>query len=137
MLNPWVNKRGIALFLVLTMFLTVVILANAILTLMLSQSRLTHHQVSRIQAYYASMAGINYAYDKLRSGSWVAGTDCDTGCALPTDTSFPLNITATIHPVSITIKTPQSTNSGGPCYNPPGNCNCITVETIYTSQLSP
>ncbi|MCX5714045.1 MAG: hypothetical protein NT033_04405, partial [Candidatus Omnitrophica bacterium] len=65
--------RGTALFLVLAVVFVVVALANIILSFMHSQSRLTHHQVSRIQAYYAAQAGMNYALEQLRTGNWKAG----------------------------------------------------------------
>jgi len=57
------------MYMVLATLMVVVVLANVVLTIIASQSRLTHHQVSRIQAYYASMAGINYATEMLRSGN--------------------------------------------------------------------
>ena len=70
------NKRGIALYLVLSILLVVVILANVVLSLINSQSKLTHHQVRRIQAYYAAQAGINYALENLRlnNTSWMTTT---------------------------------------------------------------
>lgn len=77
MLISRLNKKGIALFIVLGTLLLIVVLANIILAIILSHSRLTHHQVSRIQAQYASMAGINYALEMLRlnSAPWTtAGT---------------------------------------------------------------
>jgi len=65
------DKKGIALITVLVVLLVVVALANGILNIMLNQSRLTHHNVSRIRAYYAALAGIRLAYENLRTGSWV------------------------------------------------------------------
>ena len=41
-------------------------LSTVILRIILTQSRLTHHQVSRIQAQYAAKAGVVYALNKLR-----------------------------------------------------------------------
>jgi hypothetical protein len=70
MIKAFAEKKAVALFLTLFIILLVVILANIILNIMSSQSRLTHHQVSRIQAYYASMAGINAAIEQLRLGQW-------------------------------------------------------------------
>ena len=63
------SRKGIALLLALTTVLIVTLLANVILSVALSQSRLTHHKASRIQAHYAAMAGINYALEKLRLGN--------------------------------------------------------------------
>jgi Tfp pilus assembly protein PilX len=63
------NKKGILLFIVLMTIFVVIILGSIVLSIMSSQSRLTHHQLSRIQAYYAAMAGINLAYERLRNGN--------------------------------------------------------------------
>jgi Tfp pilus assembly protein PilX len=60
------NKKGIALYLVLMVLLVVIIFANIILSLVSSQSSLTTHQTKRIQAFYAAQAGINYALEALR-----------------------------------------------------------------------
>jgi Tfp pilus assembly protein PilX len=67
------NKRGVALYFVLATLLVVIILANVILSLIGSQTRLTSHQVKRIQAYYAAQAGVNYALERLRlnATNWV------------------------------------------------------------------
>lgn len=70
------NQRGVALLMVLTTILVVVILANIILNMALSQTRFTRHQISRVQAYYAAQAGINIALENLRNGTWVAGVNC-------------------------------------------------------------
>lgn len=64
------KSKGVALFVVLAAIFTIMVLGNITLTVMLSQSRLTHHQLGRMQGYYAGMAGIVYGYDKLRSGDW-------------------------------------------------------------------
>ena len=68
------NRRGFALYLVLTILMVVVILANVVLNLITSQSKLTHHQIKRIQAYYAAQAGINYALENLRvnNAAWMS-----------------------------------------------------------------
>ncbi len=70
------NKRGVAMYLVLGVLLVVVILTNVVLSLISSQSKLTNHQVRRVQAYYAAQAGINYALEQLRLGnaSWTPTT---------------------------------------------------------------
>lgn len=65
-----VGKKGIALFMVLATILIVVILSNIVLSIISSQSRLTHHEVNRIRAYYAAQAGLVYTMEKLRNGSW-------------------------------------------------------------------
>jgi len=80
------------LFFVLGTLLIVVIFASIVLNLILSNARLTYHQTSRIQAYYAAMAGTNYALEKLRTGdtNWIPSPDtspntrirtlCRSGC---------------------------------------------------------
>jgi Tfp pilus assembly protein PilX len=82
--------KGVALFIVLGSIIIVISLASVILTIVSSQSRFTHHQVSRIQAYYADLAGVNYAIEKLRLANdntcWPAtGTYtrriCRSGCS--------------------------------------------------------
>jgi len=60
------NKKGVILFIVLGTLLVVTLLASAVLRLTASHYRLTRHEISRIQAYYMAMAGVNYAIEKLR-----------------------------------------------------------------------
>ena len=73
-MNKFSSNKGIALLTVLVVLLVVVALAEGILQIMLNQSRLTHHNVSRIQAYYAAMAGMKLAYENLRTNSWPTPT---------------------------------------------------------------
>ncbi len=68
------NSRGVALITVLAFILAVVVLANIALALIVSQARFTLHKVSRINAFYAAQAGINYAIERLRTGDWTAPT---------------------------------------------------------------
>jgi hypothetical protein len=70
MVDSVINKKSVALFIVLVTLFLVIVLARVLLSIFLSHGRLTHHQISRIQAYYASMAGVNYAYESLRTGVW-------------------------------------------------------------------
>ncbi|MBN2830736.1 MAG: hypothetical protein JXL82_00440, partial [Candidatus Omnitrophica bacterium] len=65
------KRRGVVLFVVLATILLVIILSGVILRIISSQSRLTHHKVSRIKAYYAGRGMINYAFEMLRTGTWV------------------------------------------------------------------
>lgn len=102
------NQKGAALLIILGALLVLVILANAAISIILSQSRLTHHQVSRIQAYYAAFGAINYAFDKLRTNSdpvnWpspatsYSRTFCRSGCTVnDVDLPAPINqITVTV-----------------------------------------
>jgi Tfp pilus assembly protein PilX len=70
------KTRGVALYLVLAVLLVVVILSGAVLTLISSQSKISGHQVRRIQAYFAGQAGLNYAFEQLRlnNTSWIPNT---------------------------------------------------------------
>jgi len=83
MLN--LNNKGIALFIVLMTVIISIILANIVLGLMLTQNRLSHHTVSRIQAYYAGLAGVRYANEMIRTGVWTAANS-----KLPTDSGSPV-----------------------------------------------
>lgn len=67
---PKGNKRGIILFIVIGIIIVVVVLTTVILRIISNQARLTHHQVSRIQALYAAKAGMVLAFEKLRTGAW-------------------------------------------------------------------
>ena len=115
---PDYNKKGILLFIVLATIILVSILCTVILRIILSQSRLTHHQVSRVQAQYAARAGINYALDKLRrnddplwppTGSYTR-TMYRSGGSYPNFTEP--NLPSSIDSVVITVYAPGSGVSG-------------------------
>lgn len=59
------NHKGIAIYIVIVILLIVVALAAIAVVVMRSQTTLTQHQVTRIQAYYAGLGGLAYAYDSL------------------------------------------------------------------------
>ena len=122
------DKKGIVLLIVIGTVFIVIFLANVVLSIITSQSRLTHHQVSRIQAHYAAMAGVNYALEQLRTGTWKAGTDCTPAtipaCSPQLDLSNDFK-PASIKSVSIVIR--QSASPG--C---PGNSACVSATTDYT-----
>jgi hypothetical protein len=144
------KERGVAMYMVLVTLLIVVVLANVVLTIMSSQSRLTHHQVSRIQAYYASQAGMVLALENLRIGEAGGGWPLplpDTyytrvvcrdatlpGCTgAIIDDDLPISIqNITIFIVAPgTAQTPGVPGSG--CLNPPAGINaCINVTADYT-----
>ncbi len=117
------GKRGVILLIVIGTILLVSVLAAVILSIITSQSRLTQHQISRIQAYYAAMAGGNYAMENLRTGNWT------TASYIPTlsDTSFPSSIPS--QSVSIVIN--PSGVSG--CTPPSGSTACVSVTANYTT----
>ena len=121
------DKKGIVLLIVIGTVFIVIFLANVVLSIITSHSRLTHHQVSRIQAHYASMAGINYALEKLRTGDWIAGTHCTSATDPPCSPELDLNNDfkpASIKSVSIVIR--QSASPG--C---PGNSTCVSATADY------
>jgi Tfp pilus assembly protein PilX len=124
------KKKGVVLFIVLGTLLVVVSLATVILSLILSHARLTYHQTSRIQAYYASQSGINYALEKLRLGNdanWPAtGTYthylCRSGCSGSGDLNDP-DLPNPIQQVEITVGSPGTGISG---------TRPISAKAIYT-----
>ena len=73
MFKPSFNERGVALYLVLMTVLIVAILSGVILTIILSQVRLSYHQIGRTRAYYAALAAMNLAFDRLNSQTWGTG----------------------------------------------------------------
>jgi len=143
--------KGVVLFIVLAVLMIVVIMSIIILRIMSSQNRLTHHQVSRIQAYYASLAGINLAYDMLRQGDNNFGnwpqpasqpggyyirylcktTTSDANCA---SAIIDADIPASIKFVKVTVTDKTAASPPRPC-NPPNNSQvCIDATTTYTYQ---
>ena len=110
------DKRGVVLFIVIMSIIIVSILASVVLTIVLNQFRLTHHQVSRTQAYYASQAGVNYAIEKLRLGAanWTSTGAftrrmcwTTTGCSSPGDI-LEVDLPRSIEYVEITVWTVNS-----------------------------
>jgi Tfp pilus assembly protein PilX len=112
------NKRGVVLFIVLGTLLVVTSLATVILSLILSHARLTYHQTSRVQAYYAALAGMNLARENLRTGTWATGsyTLCKSGCTV-NDSDIPYS-------VAINIAAPGTSIDGVG--------RRITITTTYT-----
>jgi len=115
---PNSNRKGVLLFIVLGVIMVVVTLSTVILRIILSQTRLTHHQVSRIQSHYAAKAGAIYALDKLRrndDAGWpAAGSHIRymyrSGATAP-DFNDP-NLAPCIQNVEITVYNPGSGISG-------------------------
>jgi len=133
------NKKGIALIIVIGLLFVVSSLTVVILSIILTNSRLTYHQTGRIQAYYAAMAGVNYGLEKLRIGSWVVGTkpaECSGSPAAYTCTTLfddgDFNPPVLVNPtngVTITIK-----SAGADCPAPLGGaCVSATADYSYTN----
>jgi type II secretory pathway pseudopilin PulG len=78
--HPNIGKKAMVLLIVVAAIIIVSTLASVILSIILNQFRLTHHQTSRIQAYYADQAGMNYAIERLITGTWTVGRCTGSGC---------------------------------------------------------
>ncbi|MDD5044629.1 MAG: hypothetical protein PHH69_06285 [Candidatus Omnitrophica bacterium] len=103
------KQKGTILVITLGVILVVVLLSAVIVSFMLSQSRLTKHQVDRTRARYAAQAGVNYALEMLRVGRWFPNnnyTICNvtgaTGCGgnNTTDTDMPFKVEISIGPAN-------------------------------------
>lgn len=127
------KNKAVAMLVVLGTLIIIFVLAGTILVITSSQSRFVHHQVSRIQAYYAAMAGFNYAYERLYTGAWsipppgspVTYSICRSagfGCTY-VESFLP-------HTVSrINISIAHQSDCPSP---PPGISACINATAIYT-----
>jgi len=133
-----IQERGIILFIVLATIFVVILLGNVVLGIISSQSRLTRHKVSRIQSYYAALAGVNFAFDKLRTGDWPipAPNQTDNHC-LARDTvadcdGVARDITDNNIPISITwVRINVSGNAQSGCVPPSGIPACISATANY------
>lgn len=123
-----IRQKGVILYMILVSILITVVIAGIILNIITNQARFSHHEVSRIQAYYAAMAGVNYAIERLRSGCWTSSsaftryicrsnTDpqlCSTSCdpcattCSPIDDSLPASISLVVISVSAASGSPPT-----------------------------
>ena len=131
------NKRGVILFVVLGVILVVVILANVILTIISNQARLTHHQVSRVQAQYVAKAGMVYALEMLRTNLWAYSpvNSCpDPGGCVVTDPDFSSAIVSKQFRVIFCPSGSICQSASKPCSPPLGYNFCInsTADFTYT-----
>lgn len=129
---PRINaaNRGIVLLLVLGMLLVVIALANVFLNIILNQSFFTHHQTSRIQAYYAAQSGINYALERLRNGSWVAGINCPAVSPCQHNFAYGDFLPDVIVGRSVSIVIIRQPGPG--CVPPGGSLACVSAKADYT-----
>ena len=112
-----ISQKGVILFMVLVSVLMTVILAGIILNIITSNARFSQHQVSRVQAYYAAMAGVNYAIEKLSSQC------CETDtlpCPTPLVTCWTKSVAFTKY-ICRSTTTPQVCNASA--------CNPICSDT--------
>jgi Tfp pilus assembly protein PilX len=146
------KTKAAALYLVLGTLIVVVILARVMLAAILTQARISRHHAGRIQAYYAALAGTNYAREMLRTGAWHYNGPGDNSCP-PTavGSASPCDVTESEFPASIsTLGTGTNRQfrvvfcPGDPapqlcapskvyCDNPDGYNFCIQVSVKYTS----
>ncbi|MGD0337065.1 MAG: hypothetical protein ABSB18_08235 [Candidatus Omnitrophota bacterium] len=96
------------MIIVLGTIIVVTLLATVILRIFSSHYRLTNHNITRIQAYYAALAGVNHAMEMIRTRS----TPCNTNtlCSYDlTDQSFPPAIANKTVRVNVTGITTNAT----------------------------
>ena len=107
------NNRGMALYLVLGVLFLTIMLAQMFFNIVLSQASLSHHQVSRNQAFYAARLGMVYAIDRLSAGdpAW-PGTGtythyiCQSGgspCVSPNNYTIESALPLTIQSIRIDV----------------------------------
>lgn len=132
MFNFKMGKRGVLLIMVLATILVVTTLAAVVFNIILNQGAITQHQVTRTQAYYAAMAGINYAIEKLRvnDADWQsAGTFthklCRSGCTDAGDIND-LDMPVSLKRVEITVGAPLASG-------PQIGTRPISAKAYYTS----
>jgi len=129
------SKKGVILFIVIGVIMVVAILSTAFLRIMSNHSRLTHHQVSRIQAYYAAKAGMVFALEKLRTGVWtyspVNSCPVATPCSI-SETGFPSSVLSV--QVVFCPGGSRRTTFSSYCVPPSGYNFCVdsTADFIYT-----
>jgi len=131
MVKIGINKSGIALFIILATIFIVLLLGDITLKFIAGQNRFSHERVNRIQAYYAAKAGMNYALEMLRVGTWTftPNTCSDpTGCSV-TDSNFPSSITS----VKVIFCPSGSSCSGtaSSCQPPTGINFCVNTIVTY------
>jgi Tfp pilus assembly protein PilX len=105
------SKRGMALYLVLGVLVVTSIIASMFVNMMLSQTKLSTHQISRTHAFFAARLGMNYAIEMLSRNDteWPPTgtynrTICKSGCN-KTEPNLPSNI----NNITISVGTPNTT----------------------------
>ena len=131
---PNCNKNGVIFFVVISVVMIAALLAITVLRVVSNQARLTHHQLSRIQAQYAAKAGLILALDKLRQNDTNWGTGVltkkicrsatpDNGCNLA-DVILDSDLPNTIQCVDITVEAAPGTG--------PSGTRKVSAKTTYT-----
>jgi len=111
------NKKGVALMVIMAFTLVMVILAGTILAILTSSGRLNEHQLRRTLAYYSANAGVQYALELLRQGTTgplIGGATC-TCCnnsASFCEFTMPMNQNGQNYTVTIRVGTPNGSSTG-------------------------
>jgi Tfp pilus assembly protein PilX len=137
------TKIGVILFIVVGVILVVSILAILVLGVVSSQARLTHHQISRIQAQYVAKAGMVYALEMLRKGTAAGGwgysvappvNSCRnaTGGCLVTDPNFPSSVVNQQFRIIFCPAGSTCQYTSDPCTPPPGSNFCVNSTAVFT-----
>lgn len=146
------EKRGLAIYLVLCTILLAVILANVVINIILSQTHLTTHQISRIQAHYASLAAMNYALEKLRVGTdanWpipanpaanythhLCRDSSVTQCSTDTSPIIEPDLAAAVSYVQVRVAaTGTAGDADYPACSPGSGITCVNSKAIYVSKF--
>jgi len=87
------NKKGVALFIVIGVIMLVILAANTILNVILSQTRLARHETGRIQAFYAAKSGIYHAIEQLSRQGYCPAGPCQYTLV---DAAFPNSVISVI-----------------------------------------
>ncbi|MFA5093448.1 MAG: hypothetical protein WC543_05885 [Candidatus Omnitrophota bacterium] len=128
------NKKGVIFFIVISVVVIASLLAIAVLRVVSNQARLTHHQLSRIQAQYAAKAAVILALDKLRQNdvNWGSGVLTKRMCKSTTtapgcdaaDVILDSDLPNSIQWVDITVEAAPGTG--------PSGTRRVSAKTTYT-----
>jgi hypothetical protein len=139
------EERGVVLILVLATLLVILILSNIILSIISSQARLSHHQVSRIQAYYAAQAASFLAAERLRTGLWSYPANCQFasgGCNIGSEFTgdFPGTINSlNVYFCAVGQKCPDPAGALATnpfCETPPNSDNTFCIRAVVDYDAS-
>lgn len=114
-------KEGTALIFLMATIIMVFVLSGVMASLVLNQTRFSHHEISRVKAYYAALAAMNLARDNLRTGTWTGGGSEYTLCNESWCDAYDYDIPC---PVIITIN--DDPDPGHP------NAYILRIEVDYT-----
>jgi len=131
------NRKGAMLVFVMLIILVLVILANATLSVMNSQGRLTHHVVSRVRAYYACEGARNIAFERLMAGntnSFSICPDAATCAAAPVLAEQIIDGGPQGIPYRVDVIVGAAGSAPGPLGGGAGPVRQLTISATYTYQ---